>query len=310
MPSQNDRAKRRPVDALFGESSAASSPGYIVEPPQPVTTVSPPPPEQMAAPTPAALPARPAPSAAPPSSAVLSPAPIAAPTFNPEPIVVTQPAAPPDRISQLYDEVKKQLGDSRIVANECMSMLLRAREAFSQQDYATAEFYAESVEARMKRSALSKQAARRPIVWLIWLWNLAMLAASGLSVAATYILNLTLFGLAVAPEAIVLMRAAAWGGIGSVLGAMANIVWVVRRREYDPANDVGYFARPVIGALLGCILFLLSQAGIVAGNIVIGDVQVGPIFLYVFAALAGFGQDTVIEFFWNLLRTIFRAQKR
>jgi hypothetical protein len=227
--------------------------------------------------------------------------------------VLAQPApvsAPPDRISQLYDEVNRQLGDSRIVANECLSLLLKAREAYTKQDFATAEFYAESTEARLKRSALSQRAARRPIVWLIWLWNLGMLAAGMLSVAVTYILNLTLFGLEVAPEAIVLMRAVSWGVIGSVLGALVSVMWAIRRREYDPANDIGYFARPLIGALLGGVLFVLSQAGIVAGNLVIGNVKVGPVFLYVFAALAGFGQDTVLESLRDFLKTIFRVQKK
>lgn len=300
MPNQTDNFKRRPVDALFGDSSAASSPGYVVEPPQPVTTVSPPPPEQIAAPAP--LPA------APPLAAPL-PATNRAPTFDPEPVVAAAPTAPPDRISQLYDEVKQRAGNSRGVTNECMGLLLKAREAFSKQDFATAEFYAESVEARLKRSAMSQQAARRPVVWTIWLWNLALLFAGTLTVAVTYILNLTLFGLAVAPELIVLLRAAAWGSIGGGLGALTSLASAMRQREYDPASDAGYFARPIVGALLAGVLFVLSQAGIVAGNINIGDVHVGPIFLYVFAALAGFGQDIMLESLRNILKTIFRAQK-
>ncbi len=300
MSSQNDNVKRRPVDALFGESTAASSPGYVVEPPQPATTVSPPPPEQM--PTPAPTPASPRPVAATAPAAT-------PPTTDPEPIIARETAAPSDRISQLYDEVKEQLGDNRIVATECMGLLLKARESFGKQDYAAAEFYAESVETRMKQSTTSQRAARRPIVWVIGLWNLAMLAAGVLSVMVTYILNLTFFGLPVAPEAIVLMRAMSWGVVGGVLGAMTNLISAVRRSEYDPAHDVSYVARPLVGAIIGGIFFLLSQAGIVAGNIVVGDVQVGPVFLYVFAVLAGFGQDIVLESFRNLLRTVLRAQK-
>jgi hypothetical protein len=302
MPSQNE-SKRRPVDALFGESSAPS-PGYVVEPPQPPTTVSPPPPEQIAAPAPAPLPPRPTPSTVTPP-----PATSRAPTFDPEPAVAAAPPAPPDRISQLYDEVKKQLGDSRVVANECMGLLLKAREAYTKQDFAAAEFYAESAEVRMKRSVLSQRAAHRPIVWVMWLWNLAMLFAGLLSVAVTYILNLTLFGLAVAPAAIVLMRAMSWGVIGGVLGALTQMVWSIRRRDYDPASDASYFARPLVGAILGGVLFVLSQAGVLAGNIDIGDVHIGPIFLYVFAVLVGFGQDSVLDSFRHLFKTIFRAQK-
>lgn len=307
MPNQTDPVKRRPVDALFGDSSAASSPGYVVEPPQPVTTVSPPPPEQITAPAP--RPSAAAPIAAAPPIAAPLPVTDRAPTFDPEPAVAAAPTAPPDRISQLYDEVKENTWNSRTLTNECMSLLLKARAAFSKQDFATAEFYTESVEERLRRSAASQQAARRPVVWIIGLWNLAILLAGTLIVAVTYISNLTLFGLEVAPELIVLMRAVSWGVIGGVLGALANMTWAIRRREYDSANDIGYFARPLISALLGGVLFVLSQAGILAGNLVSGNVRVGPIFLYVFAVLAGLGQDTVLEFLRDFSRTILHIQK-
>ena len=44
MPNSSVARKRRPVDVLFGDKSAAY-PHYVIESPQPVTTVSPPPPE-------------------------------------------------------------------------------------------------------------------------------------------------------------------------------------------------------------------------------------------------------------------------
>jgi len=48
MLSPSRSAKRRPVDALFGESVATVvAPTFLVEPPQPVTTVSPPMPEAL-----------------------------------------------------------------------------------------------------------------------------------------------------------------------------------------------------------------------------------------------------------------------
>ncbi|MDE3088589.1 MAG: hypothetical protein KGJ80_04305 [Chloroflexota bacterium] len=307
MPNESDRTKPRPVDALFGESSVPSATSYIVEPPQPPTTVSPPPPERIAAPLPTSAPAAaPLPAVAAPAKATPG---RRAPAFDAEPVVSPPAAAPQDRIAQMYEQAKAQSANSRLVANECMALLRQAREAHTKQDFASAEFYVESADARLKRSARSEQASRRPVVWLIWLWNLAMLAAGMLSVAVTYILNLTLFGLEVAPEAIVLMRAVSWGVIGGVLGALVSVMWAIRRREYDPANDIGYFARPLIGALLGGVLFVLSQAGIVAGNVVIGTVKAGPLFLYVFAALVGFGQDTVLESLRDFLKTIFRVQK-
>jgi hypothetical protein len=302
MPSLDD--KPRPVDALFGESNAPASTNYVVEPPQPVTTVAPPPPDPNA-PAPAST----APRAAPDIVATLE---SSAPSFDPEPIIVPHaPAASSDdrftrdlldRISQLYVQVKEEMRDSRVATSDCHAMLRKAREAHVNRDFATAEFYVESVQAKLKRNAASQQASRQPIVWLVWLWQLAALAAAGMIVAISYILNLTLFGLPVAPEGIVLLRAMAWGAQGGVLGAMWNIVWSVRHREYDSANNLGYFARPIVGAVLGAVLFLLSAAGVIAGDIVIGDVSAGPLFLYVFAVIAGLTQDSILEFFLGLFR--------
>jgi hypothetical protein len=83
----------------------------------------------------------------------------------------------------------------------------------------------------------------------------------------------------------------------------------VQRREYDPAYAMHYFARPILGTLLGALLFVISQAGILAGNLIIGDFKAGPIFLYVFAVLAGFKQEYVGEFFDNLMKAMFGRSK-
>lgn len=328
MPDLPSNIKRRPVDALFGESTTPTAPTYVVEPPQPVTTVSPPTPEPMVAPAPTPRQAEEPPPSVPP--------------FAPQPAVdLNPPAAPlpsaptlraskvegppsdeegkyfaylPDTIRQLYADVGAQLSDSPTVAEYCMSLLLKAREAYHNRDYASAEFYVETVDAKLKRSARSMQWSRSPVVWLLWVWQFAMLLLGGALIAMTYIPNLTLFGLPIAPEFIVLMRAVGWAGIGGVIGALYHLPWFVQFREYDPAYNMNYFARPVQGLLLGAVLFLLSQAGILAGNVVspgtsVPEVPVGPVFLYVIAALAGFKQEYVYEFFDNVLKMIFRIPK-
>lgn len=318
MLDQPSNIRRRPVDALFGDSV---TPGYTVEPPQPVTTVAPPPPEPVVAPTgaqplsqpsappPPILEERILPRVPPPAEvpATVAPAPTPAP---PSGKAEAYFAFLPDTIRQLYDEVDTQLSNSPTVANYCMGLLKQAREAYNKQDVATAEYYAEMVDAKLRRSAQSMQASRSPAVWLLWLWELAMLTLSGALIAITYVPNLTLFGLPVAADFIILMRAIGWGGIGGVIGALYNLPWFIQFREYDPAYNMNYFARPLQGLLIGAILFLISQAGILAGGssapVAPGEVPVGPVFLYVIAALAGFKQEYVYEFFDNILKTIFR----
>jgi hypothetical protein len=340
MPSQpNNSTKRRPVDVLFGEKDTHTSPNYAVEPPQPITTVSPPTPDDMIKPTLAPTPPppvapKPAPSFSPmngkpqtinsvsipaPAPTVAAvpasppPMPHVAPAFDPEPVIAHPIVAPNQdqyiaatsaRIEKLYELVKQRTQDSRIVAEQCLALLLQARQAYAARDYPNAEFHLQSVEARLQRSETSKQASRRVIVWVILLWGLITLAASGFAIAMSYVINLTLFGLPVLPEGIVLMRAIAWGALGGAFGALASLAGAIRHREYESSANLGYFARPIFGGILGAIFFLLSQAGIVGGNVVWNNVQLGPLFLYVFAVLVGFKQEAVTEMLGNLVKTV------
>ena len=341
MADQPSKPRRRPIDALFGDDQVSALPNYSVEPPQPVTTITPPPPAPAPIPSPVIErepppPAAPAPAAAPernlpPYFSEPMPMPESS-TPPPEPLPMQPPeSAPielseadqyfgylPETIRQLYEQVHTQLSDSRTVGDYCMRILLQAREAYLQKDYASAEFYVEAVEAKLKRSARSRQISRSPQMWLLWIWELGMLAAGALLIAITFIPGLTLFGLPVAPELLTLMRAAGWGAIGGVIGALYNLPWFLQYREYDPAYTMNYFMRPLLGFLIGAILFLISQAGIIAGNAFIPalpgtngptEIPVGPIFLAIFAVLAGFKQEYVFQFFDDVLRSIFRVPR-
>ncbi len=324
MPNPNKDTRARPVDALFGASTAPAAPAYLVEPPVPTTTVSPPAPDRTPGAELAAIPpTRPAAEVAPPTPRRETPdevAPPAQPAPGAPPLA--EPVLPPARsddprfaglsfkIEGLYDDVKIELRDSATVAEYCLGLLFKARQACEQRDYAAAEYFVQVVDARLKLSEQSRRAARSPVVWLLWLWELAALIASGALIAISHILNLTLFGLPVATEFIVLLRAMGWGAFGGVLGALYNLPSFIQARRYDPAYNMSYFARPLQGLLIGAVLFLLSQAGILAGNLMVGEVKIGPIFLYVFAVLAGFKVEYVIEFFDGILRAMFRQPKK
>ncbi len=219
-----------------------------------------------------------------------------------------------EKIQQLYDQVTTELYDSPVVTEYCLKLLMQAREAYLKKDYATAEFYAETVAAKIKRSALSVQASRSYTTVLLWFWEFGMLGVSAVVIALTYIPGLTVLEIPVGADFAILLRAIGWGGVGGVIGALYNLPWFIQFREYDPAYNMNYVARPPQGMLIGAILFLLSQAGILAGNTVIpglgmtpeASISVGPVVLYLSAALAGFKQEYVYQFFDNLLKSIFR----
>lgn len=305
-----DPTKPRPIDALLGADNAPALPNYVIEPAPPATTVSPPPPAATMPPSPDVA-----------SEDVDAPMPPPAAIFEPvvmaEPLAATPAPLPPEerfaalgeRIERLYSEVKIDLRESQAASTLCFEWLRQARQAVETRDYARAEFFIHSVDAKLKRSQKSIQAARGVGMILLWVWQLLALGAGAGLIAMTYIVNLTLFGLPVVPDLIVLVRAAGWGIVGSVSGTLYAVPRAIVLREYDAAYTMHYVARPFIGALLGALLFLLSQAGIVAGTLVIGDVKVGPLFLYVFAFLAGFKQEYIGEMFDGMMRAVFRSKQ-
>ncbi len=312
MADQPNKLKPRPVDALFGD---APGPTFIVDAPQPVTTVTPPPLEDLPAPAPlASFTPPPAPASVSPES-FFAPMPASAATRraltpDDEKFFIALPGA----IRQLYNDIETQLTDSASIAVECMKMLRQARAAYQSGDFASAEFFVASVRAKIRVSARSASASRRLVVWILWLWQLGMLGFAVYAVAITFIAYLTIFGILINPTFTVPLRAIGWGVIGGVIGALYAMLRTIQRREYDPAGEPGFFARPVLGGLIGAVLFLLSQAGILAGGgaspeIKPDEIPVGPVLLNLFAAFAGFKQEYVFEFFDNLLRSIFRLDK-
>lgn len=325
-------------------SAPASTPAFVVEPAQPVaptpTPVAPPPPQFVSPPPPATSP-RPAPTRAPAVSPQYMPPP-PPPIYAPPPrrttpapldslfgVTDTAPAPAPrmvpasaaafskdqsqygaylsDMIRDLYEQVSIQLADSPVVSEFCMGVLLKAREAYQSGNFPLAEFYAESVDAKLKRSARSIHASTGIGIWLLWLWLFAMLGFGGFFIGITYLTNLTLFGVIVMPEFLIGMRVIGWGVVGGVISAMYNMPRFVQFREYDPAYAMNYFARPLQGLLAGALIFLISQTFLAATpRPNPGEVPQGNLFVYIVAAFVGFGQQYVWEFFDSILRAIFR----
>ncbi len=341
MAESNVRA--RGVDVLFGDSEPVEPPPYVIEtkptlapaPPSPVISS----PSTITASTKAAAPAQspprspaPAPSGAPAqfmpppppmpaaSSRGSQPAPLdplfglsnAFPTRTAPAATFSKDQSPyalylSDMIRHLYEEVTIQLADSPTISDYCMGVLLKAREAYQSGNYPLAEFYAESVDAKLKRSAKSVHASSGLGVLLLWLWQFFMLGFGGVMIGITYIASLTLFDVLVNPDLLIGMRIVGWGIIGGVISAVYNMPRFVQFREYDPAYAMNYFSRPLQGLLAGSLIFLISQS-FLAGTIRPEPSQVptGPVPLYILSAFVGFGQQYFWEFFDSLLRAIFR----
>ena len=104
----------------------------------------------------------------------------------------------------------------------------------------------------------------------------------------------------------ILFGAALWGAVGSTTDGLRELRTRLARQELDPIRVLWYVTHPVIGAVAGSILFLIIYAGLLA----ISDSETyDPILIFAIAALGGFSQRQVIEYFRQTLVKILNIQK-
>ncbi len=105
-----------------------------------------------------------------------------------------------------------------------------------------------------------------------------------------------------------------WGGIGGVIGALYTLWWHISDQEdFDRQYLMWYLVQPIMGLLLGGIVFLLLAGGflILAVNLTdSADSTAGARLLpYLAAVLAGFRQNFIYEQFDRLIALFGQGSK-
>jgi hypothetical protein len=96
-----------------------------------------------------------------------------------------------------------------------------------------------------------------------------------------------------------LLSAAFAGGIGGVAGGMfALLNHVSNKKDYDPEYALWYYVYPIIGVLLGALVYIVVKLGLFQ----IGNSQ--PLTIYVLAPLIGFKQDVAFRWINNWLKQV------
>jgi hypothetical protein len=89
-----------------------------------------------------------------------------------------------------------------------------------------------------------------------------------------------------------------WGGLGGVMGAFYSLYWHVSRvRDFDKKYLMWYVLQPVIGWLLGALVYLLLGPGWLSapGASQRNQTAIRSLFPYAVACLVGFRQRLVLE---------------
>jgi hypothetical protein len=220
---------------------------------------------------------------------------------------------------ELYQKASTTVNDSPAIETYCLDLLKKARlnllNGETAGEISQAEYYLEEVRAKLGRSQdpiprAEKKNVLGIIVWSVGFWLLCVplallpwLAPTGL---VPY-LNLKL-----PLEVLPLLATVGWGGIGGVIGTLYNMTWFVQMREYDPAYNLDYIVRPIKGFIAGGVMNLIFTTGIAT----LGASQAaaatdkgsfGFALVYLFAALAGFKQEYVYEWFDSILKVFFKT---
>jgi hypothetical protein len=113
--------------------------------------------------------------------------------------------------------------------------------------------------------------------------------------------------------AVLFLSTLAWGGIGGVTSALWSLHHHISvARDYDPVENLWYFSQPVMGIVLGGIVFLVMGAGFLVVQVDLSttsDAALGARLLpAAIAVIAGFRQSMVLDLIERVIALIIPGQ--
>jgi hypothetical protein len=199
----------------------------------------------------------------------------------------------------------KQFSDAARLCDTCIDLLARARSALAADRPADAWHLIFQVECLLQRAESSEETVRRwrTRIWVYELaWLSALIAASVLG--AAYVGRLPWLS---AHRPLGWMPPApyfAWGALGGVVAALFGLYRHAALRDFDRGYVAWYFFKPIMGFVLGPLIYLFARAGLMA--IQAEGTQVNePELLYLGAFVLGFGERFSIRLIDRVAAAIF-----
>jgi hypothetical protein len=225
------------------------------------------------------------------------------------------------QIDDLYKQVAVEFNSPPANAQKALTLLREARQILIEtpEEYVAAEYRTVQVRAMLARTRESRKQSRHhgprilgyQIGWLLLL--VAGFAFAG--PLATLIGYLSGLGGATVKDFLPIWNTMMWGGIGGVIGALYHLWWHISdRQDFDAQYTMWYMVQPIMGLVLGGIVFLLMAGGLLV-------LQVDPLSTtntntatrllpYLLAVLAGFRQNFIYEQFDRLIALFTPGSQR
>jgi hypothetical protein len=205
------------------------------------------------------------------------------------------------QIDELYKQVTTEFSSPPGSADHMLTLLQEARQILleSPENYVAAEYRIAQVRSTMSRTRESRlqsaHLAPRVFVYeVVWLALLLLGLVFAASLAGIFTRAGNIAG-ATASDVFPFWNTLMWGGIGGIIGALYALWWHVSdQQDFDRQYMMWYLVQPIMGVVLGGIVFLLLTGGFLLLQIKPSDPNAGARLLpYLVAVLAGFRQNFI-----------------
>ena len=221
------------------------------------------------------------------------------------------------QIDELYRQVATEFSSPPDKAERALTMLRESRQLLidSPEEYVTAEFRTAQVRVMLDRMRESRKQSTYygpRILGYQAGWLLVLLL--GLIFAGPLTTLITGSDRVTGPALLnvyPIINTMIWGGIGGIVGALYTLWWhISREQDFDRNYLMWYMVQPLMGLVLGGIIFLIMAGGFLIINVNLTDdtASTGARLLpYLAAVLAGFRQNFIYERFDRLI-ALFAAE--
>ena len=225
-----------------------------------------------------------------------------------------------EQIDGLYKQVATEFSSPPEKAERALSMLREARQTLLEtpEEYVTAEYRTLQVRAMLDRTRESRKQSQiygprilgYQLSWIV-LFLLGLVFGTPLAGWVSFLGNMPQASL---NEIFPVWNSMMWGGIGGVIGALYHLWWHISdRQDFDRNYLMWYWVQPVMGMVLGGIVFLILAGGFLVLQVNLTDDNASTaarLLPYLTAVLGGFRQNFVYEQFDRLIRLFTPASGR
>ncbi len=215
------------------------------------------------------------------------------------------------QIDELYKQVATEFSSPPANAEKALSLLREARQTVMENpaEYISAEYRVMQVRTMIARTRESrKQSAYygpRLFGYELGWMAVCLIGLIFAAPVATWLSTLGKMSQEVIGDLFPIWSTMMWGGIGGVIGALYHLWWhISEKQDFDRHYFMWYLVQPVMGLVLGGIVFLLLGGGFLMLQVDLTSEKVGTaarLLPYLTSVLAGFRQNFIYEQFDRLI---------